>query len=158
MPYKPSHVANAFLNRARAEGFSVDQLKIQKLVYFQHGWFLATRNAPAVGDLFEAWPYGPVLSSLYQEFKANGSSPIQGWATDIDPLTGDNKALMVNLSDRYFYDVFDQVWNRYKGYSGLYLSNLTHAPGTPWSKARERGATYLKNEEIKEHFIEIANK
>ena len=158
MPYKPSHVANAFLFRARNEGVVVDHLKIQKLVYFQQGWFLATRDRPAVGELFEAWPYGPVLSTLYNDFKGYGSKPIDSYAIDIDPITGDNKALMVNSIDTFFYDVFNKVWERYKKYNGLYLSNLTHAPRTPWSKARERGDNYLKNDEIKEHFVEIASR
>ena len=158
MPYKPSHVANAFLYRAKREGVPVDQLKVQKLVYFQHGWFLATRGEAAVGELFEAWPYGPVLSALYQEFKTFGSRPIDAYATDIDPATGENKALMVNGTDRYFYDVFDKVWERYKGRTGLYLSDLTHAPGTPWSTARQACRTYLDNDEIRRHFIEIANR
>ena len=159
MPYKPAHVANAFLYRARQEGIGdMDKLKIQKLVYVQHGWFLATRDAPAVGELFEAWPYGPVLSSLYREFRAAGKQPIQGYAKDIDPETGEIKIYVVNRGDRYFYDVFDLVWDRYKKMSGLKLSALTHAQGTPWSEARNAGLSYIPNESIKEHFVELANR
>lgn len=158
MPYKPAHVANAFLYRAKQEGVTdVDHLKIQKLVYLLHGWFLATRDAPAIGELFEAWPYGPVLSSLYHEFKTSGRKPIDGYAVDVDPASGEKNALMVNLSDRTFYDVFDRVWQRYKKYSGTYLSSLTHADDTPWSRARMRGSTYLSNDEIKEHYRHLAS-
>ena len=157
MPYKPTWVANAFLHSARAENINdVDQLKIQKLVYCLHGWNLATRGEPVVGEMYEAWPYGPVLSSLYHEFKSVGKKSISNFADDIDPKTGQKSALMVAKSNSSFYEVFDRVWNRYKGYSGMELSMLTHAPNTPWSNARERGDDYISDEEIRLHFIALA--
>jgi uncharacterized phage-associated protein len=64
---------------------TVTPLKIQKLVYCLHGWHLATRDSPVVGELFEAWPYGPVLSSIYHEFKKNGKNSIEEYAREIDP-------------------------------------------------------------------------
>ncbi|MTH95348.1 Panacea domain-containing protein [Roseibium sp. RKSG952] len=157
MAYEPSFVANAFLNRAREESIKdVDQLKIQKLVYCLHGWYLATQNAPLVGEYYEAWPYGPVLSSLYHEFKYNGRKPIKSYAIDVDPKTGEDKALMVGVTDKKFYSLFDVVWNRYKRLNGLQLSSLAHAEGAPWSLARARGETYLSNDEIRTHFRALA--
>jgi uncharacterized phage-associated protein len=159
MPHLPAHVANAFLYRAKQDGISdVTPLKIQKLVYCLHGWHLATRNAPVVGELFEAWPYGPVLSSIYHEFKKNGKNSIQEYAREIDPMTGQYRPLMVAPDNKDFYALFDPVWQRYKNMSGIALSALTHAAGTPWTLARARGATYLSDDEIKSHFREIAAK
>jgi len=157
MTYKPIWVANAFLNSAKADGVrDIDQLKIQKLVYCLHGWHLATRGEPVVGELYEAWPYGPVLSSLYHEFKLSGRKPIDRYASDIDPQTGEKKSLMVAKTDEQFYAVFDRVWDRYKEYTGIQLSMLTHAPNTPWSDARERGDDYISNDSIRSHFIALA--
>lgn len=158
MPYVPAHVANLFLYRAKQENVcDIDALKIQKLVYFLHGWHLAARDEPAVGERFQAWPYGPVLSSLYHEFKANGANPIKEYATEVDPVSGQNRSMMVSLEDKTFQQLFDAVWNRYKNYSGLTLSSMTHAPGTPWKKARERGDSYLVDDEIKMFFRELAS-
>ena len=159
MPYKPSHVANSFLNRAKIEGVKdVDHLKLQKLVYCMHGWSLAVRGEALVGELFEAWPYGPVLSSLYQEFKGAGRRYIDWYAVDVDPISGEDKALMVGRGDEEFYGLFDVVWDRYKDLSGLKLSSLTHAEGTPWSLARSRCDSYLDNGEIQEHFVGLARR
>jgi len=153
MPYKPSHVANSFLYRAHQDGLSdIDALKIQKLVYFFHGWYLANKNIAGVGELFEAWPYGPVLSSLYHKFKIYGARPIEGYASDLDPDTNEYRTLMIDSADSEFSDVFDYVWNHYKNLTGLALSKLTHAPGTPWRSARNRGSAYLSNDEIKTYF------
>jgi uncharacterized phage-associated protein len=78
-------------------------LKIQKLVYFLHGWHLAVRADPAIGESFEAWPYGPVLSSLYQQFKGFGRSPITTYALDYEQSEGAYKAYVVNPNDRAFF-------------------------------------------------------
>ena len=155
--YKPSWVANTFLWKAREDGgVWIDPLKIQKLVYNMHGWYLATTGCPVVGERFEAWPKGPVISSLYQQFKKFRWNGITSYAEDIDPQTGENKALMVPVSDEKFHEVFDAVWTRYKGFSGEDLSALTHAEGTPWSRARQEGRQYISDDDIRAHFIELA--
>jgi uncharacterized phage-associated protein len=155
--YKPSWVANTFILQAKNDGVrDVDPLKIQKLVYNLHGWHLATTGSPVVGEQFEAWPNGPVLSSLYQKFKKYRWHRITDYAEDIEPATGEAKALIVAVSDEKFYDIFRAVWKRYRGFSGEQLSALTHAENTPWSKARAAGQQYIPNDDIRHHFLELA--
>ena len=155
--YKPAWVANTFLWRAKEDGVWIDPLKIQKLIYNMHGWYLATTGCPVVGERFEAWPKGPVLSSVYQQFKKCRWNFITEMASDIDPQTGESKALIVAFSDKKFYEVFSAVWQRYKNFSGEQLSALTHADGTPWSRARAESRQYISDDEIRAHFIELAN-
>ena len=155
--YKPSWVANTFILQAKEDGVrDVTPLKIQKLVYNFHGWYLATTSCPAVGERFEAWPNGPVLSTLYQKFKKYRWNRITELAEDIDPQTGEMKSLVVARSDEQFYEIFHAVWVRYKGFSGEQLSALTHAEGTPWSRARADGRQYIPDDDIRDHFIELA--
>ena len=155
--YKPTWVANTFLWRAKEDGVhDVDPLKIQKLVYHMHGWYLATTGCPVVGERFEAWPAGPVISSLYQQFKKYRWNRITELAKDIDPQTGELKDLIVAPSDEKFYEIFAAVWQRYKGFSGPELSALTHAPGTPWSLARAEGRQYIDDQAIRSYFVDMA--
>jgi len=44
-------------------------MKLQKLVYYAHGWHLALNNEPLIDEQVECWQYGPVISSLFHEFK-----------------------------------------------------------------------------------------
>jgi len=155
--YKPAWVANTFLVRGREENIHIDPLKIQKLVYNLHGWHLATTGLPAVGERFEAWPKGPVISSLYHSFKHYRWDGIRELATDIDPTTGSSQAYVVAPSDEQFHRIFDAVWRRYKHLSGAQLSALTHQEGTPWSKARAEGLQYIPDHWIREHFIALAS-
>jgi uncharacterized phage-associated protein len=153
--YSPSHVANAFLLKAQNERVQdVDHLKIQKLVYNLNGFYLALYGTSVVGEQFRAWPYGPVLETLYHEFKRNGRTRILEWAKDMSQ-SGDLVAFRPNDADRTFYDTLEAVWDRYKGLSGLQLSDLTHKTGTPWSEARLSGRTYLDNALIKAEFEKI---
>lgn len=153
---KPTWVANSFLLRAREQKVGdVDPLKLQKLVYCFHGWHMAVTGSPALGERFEAWPHGPVLSSLYHQFKNFRWNPITSLALDVDPKTGDEEALYVSTADRGFYKIFDSVWERYKNLSGQDLSNLTHAKGTPWSYARANGLQYIPDNLIQDHFVKL---
>jgi len=155
--YKPTWVANSFLVRARQERVTdIDPLKIQKLVYHLHGWHLAVTGHPVIGERFEAWPHGPVNSTIYHQFKKFGFRTISDFATDIDPVTGKQAATYVSPADTQFYDIFDRVWTRYKGYTGQQLSDFTHAVGTPWSYAREHDLQYIPDALIREHFIDLS--
>ncbi len=155
--YKPTWVANSFLVKALADGVTdLDPLKIQKLVYNLHGWHLAVTGHPVIGERFEAWPHGPVNSTIYRKFKHFRFRRITEYATDIDPTTGLPVATYVSPSDTRFYSVFDKVWARYKNLTGQQLSDITHAVGTPWSYARENGLQYIPDSLIRQHFIDLS--
>ena len=152
--YKPAWVANSFLLKGRDNNVNdIDPLKIQKLVYYMHGWHLATTGLPVVGEQFEAWPNGPVISSLYHQFKHHKWRPIRDFAKDIEPATGESKALIVPTSDESFHSILNPVWEKYKGISGRELSAMTHAADTPWSAARNNGLQYISNASIKDYFV-----
>ena len=73
-PYRACAIANYFLERAERE--PITQMKVQKLVYFAHGWHLGITQKPLINEQVEAWPYGPVIPSLYQDLKRWGADPI----------------------------------------------------------------------------------
>ena len=124
MRYNAVHIANYFLNKAFSEGDVITPMKLLKLVYIAHGWNLAVNEQPLIAEQVEAWKYGPVIRSVYDQYKIYGRNPIRqiiGFVpTDIDPKT---KA------------VLDKVWDVYKKYDGLQLSSLTHKIGSPWDIA-----------------------
>lgn len=135
MPYDSLAVANYFIERGSG---TVNPMKVQKLVYFAHGWNLAIHDSPLLRERVEAWKYGPVVPQLYHDLKGFGSAPISEPVTvlrfsgsrvlsvtpkiDQDPSvdTADTKALL------------DRVWEVYGGYSAVKLSNATHIVGSPW--------------------------
>jgi uncharacterized phage-associated protein len=49
---------------------SLSPMKLQKLCYYAQGLYMATHNGALLFEEdFEAWTFGPVVRSLYHEFK-----------------------------------------------------------------------------------------
>lgn len=134
--YSPKAVANFFLQRAWSEGVNLDQLQVQKLVFFAHGWFLGNTGLPLVNEQVEAWRHGPVFRSLYSEFTRFGRQPIGRLAQEYDFNRGCAVEPKVNEGDAAIVQFLDGVWRSNKGFTGLQLSNMTHAPGGPWDSVR----------------------
>jgi uncharacterized phage-associated protein len=124
MAYDAKVVANYFLELAEQDQVPIGPLKLQKLVYLAHGWHLAFFGKPLIKNEVEAWRYGPVVPSLYREFKEFGGSTItrraRGWDTDALKADADARRLI------------DTVWSKYGKLSAAQLSTLTHEPGSAW--------------------------
>lgn len=55
----------------------ITHLKLQKLVYYAHAWYIGLNgpNNPLVeDDSIEAWVHGPVFPRLYHEYRRHGYS------------------------------------------------------------------------------------
>ena len=68
--------ANSILDVAFKNANPVTHLKLQKLMYFVYKKYLHDTNKPLFSEYFEVWTYGPVLPSIYHEFKHYEKRPI----------------------------------------------------------------------------------
>ena len=161
-PYSGKAIANAFINRGIADKLQIDPLKIQKLVYYAHGYYLATTGRPLLDELFEAWPHGPVLPSLYHEFKNFGFTPIKRLATDIDWDTDEFVPVPPPTDDFQLDKIIRFVWGAYAKLSSRELSERSHAKDGPWDKVRTAHPGIrnkgIDNEIIKEYFLSFVKK
>ncbi|MEA3533142.1 Panacea domain-containing protein [Rhizobium sp. CC-YZS058] len=156
MAYTPQHIANYFLERAEREGVRVSPLKLIKLVYIAYGWNLALVGDKLFDEPIEAWQHGPVIPSIYHEFKEFGSSGINRRAYDLDLETLETFAPQIREDDEVTRLVLDRVWAAYKRFTGWQLREKTHEAGSPWSNVyRENvlGVT-LNDADIKSHFVD----
>jgi uncharacterized phage-associated protein len=160
-------VANYFLDLAKAEGMTLSHMQLQKLVYIAHGWHLAVTGEPLITDVVEAWQFGPVIRSIYQDLKHFGHEPISGRLKDpiFNPATGDFDVAVADFPPDT-RDVVDKVWQAYKKFSALQLSAMTHQPDTPWHdvaggmRASEVKSKYLtiSDDAIRTHYLTLAKK
>lgn len=142
MPYDPKAIANYFLTVAAGHNQILTPMKIQKLVYFANGWHLAVKGEPLINEQVEAWPYGPVIPSLYSTFRRFGDQPITGrvdhTVTDfIDKWEMSIRRFQPSLDDipdqaEFTKAFLSRIWDIYGGYTAIQLSNETHRPGSPW--------------------------
>ena len=115
----------------------IDQMKLQKLLFYAHAWHLAMNGAPLFDDDFEAWPWGPVVRDIYFQTREFGRMPITTKITELrrvgnGPL--DFKFFTPQGVDAGPVKAFIRaVWDSHKQYTGVQLSNSTHAQGEPWT-------------------------
>lgn len=133
-------VANGFIKLACAAEKPPSQMKLQKLIFFAHGWNLALTGSPLVDEQFQAWKYGPVLPSVYHEFKNFGLMGINREAEEllVGPDSRSIHWLPISLKDNtgFTQALLEKIWEIFGKYSGTHLSKMTHLPNTPWSIAR----------------------
>lgn len=170
MPYDPKSIANYFLEVAKSEGQTLTPLKLIKLVYIAHGWYLATTGEPLINEHPEAWEYGPVIPSLYHEFKIFGNSAIKKKATDFVPQSEEQWMLEERevespnrKKDGAVCDFLDRIWKRYRKFTASQLSTLTHQRGTPWEQTWNERGKYQKGvditeDKIREHYQSLKEK
>ncbi len=124
------------------EEFDVTPLKLQKLLYYCQAYSLALTGKPAFSDTIEAWKFGPVVDSVYQEYKK-----YSGRVIPIDEITQDTQP------DESLQSIIDFVVADKGQYSGEVLARMTHKE-SPWLDCY--GGIYtnheIPNEKIYEFF------
>jgi uncharacterized phage-associated protein len=152
-PYPVRGVANAFLNIGRAERKPIDPLKLQKLVYFAHGYYIAAFGRPLIDELFEAWEHGPVAPTLYHEFKDFRYSTIRRLATEIDLDVDEEIPVPPPHGDARADRVIDFVWKTFGSRDSRELSRITHEADGPWARVRANNPYNLRNLDIPNEYI-----
>jgi len=155
MAYTPQHIANYFLERAKSEGREIGQLKLLKLVYIAYGWMLALTGDRLFNEPIQAWQHGPVIRSLYDEFKHFGKSPITDRAMEFDLDSMEQFEPHVPAEDSQTRMILDKVWAAYKRFSGWQLREKTHEENTPWSQVYDASKRdqVIPDDLIKPHFL-----
>jgi len=156
LEYSASHIANYFLWKANQDGVkNMTPMKLIKLVYFAYAWNLAIFDKRLFAEKVEAWRHGPVIPSIYHEFKRFGNSAIDEYAVKLELETGSVSYPIINNKDQNTLRIVDTVWKKYKQKSGLELSDITHQEDGAWNKVYDLG----KNAEMRdEDMIERAKK
>jgi uncharacterized phage-associated protein len=131
MAYDVRAIANWVLDCADAEGRSLSNLSINKIVFFLHASYLARFERPLVSAKVEAWQYGPVFREVYREFKCFSNEKITARATRIDPSNGQTEICTVSLPSED--DTFlRKILASYIQLSPSALVDLSHQTGGPW--------------------------
>ena len=152
--YTPQHVANFFLDRAEEEAMPLTQLKLMKLVYIAYGWSLAITGEPLFSEPVQAWKLGPVIPSIYHEFKHFGSNAIDSRAQSFDWETGKVTTPRILDTDETTLKILALVWSTYKKFSATALVRKTHEDGTPWAEFYKEGerSVIIEPDKIGSHY------
>lgn len=134
-------VANYFLCLAdNHEDDSISNLKLQKLVYYAQGFYLAVYEVPLFNESIVAWQHGPVVEDLYHAYKSFGRSSI--------PPSENFSVESIPVQAR---ELMDEVYEVYGQYSAWKLRNMTHEE-SPWLKADASSQGVISHDSMKEFF------
>lgn len=152
IPYTSKAIANKFIELAKEEGRSdLSPMKLQKLVYYAHAWFMAFTDKELIKEEIQAWKFGPVIPDIYHEFKEHGNTNITSFATELNFEESKLELItpVVDETDEDAKAIINEVWKVYKDLTPIQLSNATHAKGSPWEVvASSYGSELPKNIEI----------
>lgn len=152
-------VANFFIKKSLESGIPVTPMKLVKLVYIAHGWYLGLTGEPLIAEGVQAWKYGPVVPSVYDSFKVYGGRDI----TELASTLVNGRIVYYEVCSPEVRDFLERIWDVYKGYSGVELSALTHQENTPWSETwhknggKDNLAVVIPNDLIQSHYEELAS-
>ena len=138
MAYDVKEIAKKIIAKTDTEhGDTISNLKLQKMLYYMQGFHLAFFGTPLFEEEIKAWQYGPVVPSVYEEYKRYESKAIDLPEGPVIELTEDEEA------------VFDNVYDEYNQFSAVALMKMTHEE-SPW-RSTEIGQVIDKGK-IKQFF------
>ncbi len=142
MAYDAIDIANEVLANTDTEhGETISNLKLQKMLYYLQGFFIAALGRPLFDDPIVAWQYGPVVPRVYHHFKHLGQGAIPP-PTDHEPL-----AFSENEES-----LFAEVLEEYGQFSAIKLMKMTHQE-KPWQKTfSEKPQGEIDRQLLAEHF------
>lgn len=143
MAYRATTIANKFLELAERDGKKLTNMKLQKLVYIAHGYYLVATGQPLISDSVKAWQWGPVIIDLYEALKRYGSGNVS------NPVPAPAEQL-----SQLAIAVIELVWKAYGKFTGFQLSAITHKPNSPWSETWENWGHYdtISNDLIAQYY------
>lgn len=137
-------LCNNVLMRAFHENVPVSPMKLQKLLYFISCEYLKRTKEELLSEAFSVWQYGPVLPTVYNEFKSFSSFSITEYAKD---AAGESYALDEDTAPNLKL-IIDLIWQTFRNFTGVELSEITHRDGSGWSRAYEAGRKKISTDDM----------
>lgn len=123
---------------AEAGAEKISNLKLQKLLYYAQGAFLAVTGNPLFDDELEAWQHGPAVDAVYCRYEKYRSDGIP-YEDDFDfsSFSSEEQELLAS------------VYNEFGQFSAWKLWNMTHEEA-PWKNTPQ--TQIIPKFAIKEYF------
>jgi len=106
----------------------ITHLKLQKLLYYAQGIYLALNSEPLFFEDIFAWQHGPVVPEVYDKYKINGRREINPLLNNVEK----EKMIKVELNTKS-KQALEIAYENFAGYTAWQLRNKTHEKGTPWN-------------------------
>ena len=150
-------LARYVINTCNAKNFEITNLKLQKILYFIQANFLVEEGKACFCDEIEAWDFGPVIPSVYREFKCFGSLDIPSikeyyeFDNTVFEIIKKQYECIFNKREK---ELIDEILVQCSNILTSSLVSITHNQ-TPWIEAYSQGKNkIMSTESIKKYFEE----
>lgn len=146
--YRAQEIAKWFLIKDRSVGneLEISNLKLQKLLYYAQGVYLAITGKPLFSEEIVAWKHGPVVTDVYYKFCKNGRNIIK-----YTPEEEDRSIITKIEDDETARDTLEFVAEEFGQYAAWKLRDMTHEE-RPWLSTKQNNV--ISNELIKSYFVD----
>ncbi|TDQ11899.1 Panacea domain-containing protein [Pedobacter metabolipauper] len=155
MSYPAIVVANELIKLSLSEEIPITPMKLQKMVYLANGISLKRKGEKLVNERFEAWDYGPVVTSIYHDFKEYSGNVIPE-PKNVNIFQdgssfANSSSIIVNDED---LKIIKEAWDNAKNIEAIALSAWSHNKNSPWDKAyhSKPKSVYISDDHIKAYF------
>ena len=126
--YSCSDVAKMLVVRARRERRQLNQMGLQRLVYYCACFYAHVFERDLLDEPLLATEYGPMVESLFLALLDHQLEPVT-----LGRLGGPLRAQLEQ--DSRLVMVVDRVWRSFGRRDWIWLSNSAHIDGAPWDLA-----------------------
>lgn len=104
--YESMDVANYIINKCKEKDYNINNLKLQKLLYYANMYQLKKNGSALIEGSFEKWKFGPVFPKVYFAFRHLGKHEIEAPVPIM--VTDDDGQLAIKVFDKGIISVDDQ--------------------------------------------------
>jgi len=123
----------------------ITNLKMQKLLYYAQGVYLAYKDIELFENDIYAWNHGPVVKEVYDEYKCYGRQGI-----DVEISDEEKMEILSEVEKKEdSLEVLEAVYKNYAKYSAWHLVEMTHSE-SPWINTQRNEV--MDRELIKDYF------
>lgn len=137
-------VARFFIDYGEKSNERMTNMRVNKLLYFAQGVHLSQAGQPLFPDELEAWPFGPVVASVYHQYKRFDSRPI------IDAEAG---VYRDSFTESEYGSLLDTA-RIYGVFTTSTLVDISHKPGGPWAVTMKTTEHIIAKDLIQKEFSE----
>lgn len=128
--YSASQIAKYILYKCTTDNESISNLQLQKILYYLQVYFLQHKNKALFIDEVEAWPFGPVVRLVYNDYCGFGALDIY-----------ETKDPCISF-DREDEEIINKIIDEKRSQNPWELVEDTHVKGKAWDIIYQDGAGY----------------
>ncbi len=149
-------IANGFISQALESELNLDVIKLQKLIYYAHGWHLAITKMPLIREPIQAHKFGIVIPSIYLASRQYGLAKLESLYQEFKIESGHwIKPMPAHLS--LAAKLINKLGMLYGQTSTIELINLTQRQEAPWAQCRAKKSRMIDDALMTQFFASVAN-